>query len=117
MRQAEMRQTSALPPAPPGLPWPPTLAPTPWGCTFGHRPPATVGQNRPAGPGPLMWGRGDVETDCSFFLFLSYCHLHDDAVILLTGLQEVGVGGSPCCPPWEVPNHFLNFILKEKQKV
>ena len=29
------------------------------------------------------------------------------------GLQEVGVGGAPRCPPWEVPNHFffLSFFF------
>lgn len=39
---------------------------------------ATVGQNRPAGPGLLAWRCGDC--DCSFFLFLSYCHPHNFAV-------------------------------------
>lgn len=27
------------------------------------------------------------------------------------GLQEVGVGGAPRCPPWEVPNHFFFFLF------
>lgn len=37
-------------------------------------------------------------------------------MVLLSGLQEVGVGGALCCPPWEVPNHFF-FFFEEKQKV
>ena len=34
-----------------------------------------------------------------------------------TGLQEVGVGGAPRCPPWEVPNHFFFFFFFEETKL
>lgn len=30
------------------------------------------------------------------------------------GLQDVGVGGAPRYPPWEVPNHFFFFFEETK---
>lgn len=104
MRQAKMRHASALPPR---ASRPPSVSPTPArAAPLGHR-----GTEPPVA---LVPWRGDVETvtDCSFFLFLSYCHPHNFAVFLLTGLQEVGVGGTPVAHPGKC----LTIFLRENKK-